>query len=72
MEQPVIVINETPKKAHKRIAKKPVSKEMSVRRSPEKTVRRSPRLQAQSKFENSNVGVSRKLFVDLLNEVESQ
>ncbi|XP_026377962.1 uncharacterized protein LOC113272325 [Papaver somniferum] len=72
MEQPVTVIDETPKKSHKRIAKKPVSKEKFVRRSPEKTVRRSPRLQAQSKFENSNGGVSRKLFVDLLNEMESQ
>ncbi|XP_026377969.1 uncharacterized protein LOC113272333 [Papaver somniferum] len=72
MEQPVTVIDETPKKSHKRIAKKPVSKEKSVRRSPEKTVRRSPRLQDQSKFENSNGGVSRKLFVDLLNEMESQ
>ncbi|XP_026451250.1 uncharacterized protein DDB_G0290685-like [Papaver somniferum] len=70
MEQPVVTIDETPKKAPKRIAKKPVSKEKSVKISP---TRRSPRLHAQSKNENSNGGASRKLlFMDLLNEVESQ
>ncbi|XP_026452312.1 uncharacterized protein LOC113352746 [Papaver somniferum] len=70
MEQPVVTIDETPKKAPKRIAKKPVSKEKSIKISP---TRRSPRFHAQSKNENSNGGASRKLlFMDLLNEVESQ
>ncbi|XP_026434919.1 uncharacterized protein LOC113332610 [Papaver somniferum] len=72
MEQPVITIDDTPKKTPKRTAKRPASKEKSVRRSPEKILRRSPRLQAQSKKENSNGRASRKLFVGLLNEVESQ
>ncbi|KAI3910172.1 hypothetical protein MKW92_017034, partial [Papaver armeniacum] len=65
---PVTIIHETPKKIYK-TNKKPVSKEKP------KPPRRSPRFQDTSEVQNSHQqgGPSRKLlFVDFLNEVESQ
>ncbi|KAI3832015.1 hypothetical protein MKX03_006389, partial [Papaver bracteatum] len=65
---PVTIIHETPKKIYK-TNKKPVSKENP------KPPRRSPRFQDTSEVQNSHQqgGPSRKLlFVDLLNEVESE
>ncbi|KAI3840437.1 hypothetical protein MKW92_020098, partial [Papaver armeniacum] len=65
---PVTIIDETPKKIYK-TNKKPVSKEKP------KPPRRSPRFQDTSEVQSSHQqgGPSRKLlFVDLLNEVESQ
>ncbi|KAI3856580.1 hypothetical protein MKW92_048207 [Papaver armeniacum] len=65
---PVTIIHETPKKIYK-TNKKPVSKEKP------KPPRRSPRFQDTSEVQSSHQegGPSRKLlFVDLLNEVESQ